>query len=240
MEDLFPVLVVLFLIVAPILEKLFKAGRQAGQPPQHPPQRRTRPVERQRLPDGRTMTTSRPAEEQEARDASDLLPAELWEILTGQKRQPRPEQPDPEPERPDPHRQERELPAPQVTLKRQSLAERRAEVERKRAERMAARRGERVYDEEAAAADVMRRREQSQATRRLYDHSAPQVVSLEVEPPPEPVRHAAFHEKLNRLAKTTPRRQPVSGGLDLDLDDQASLQRAILLQEVLGRPKGLD
>jgi hypothetical protein len=239
LEDLFPVLIVLFLIVGPLIDKLLKAGRRAGQQPQRPPQRRTLPAERQRLPDGRTMTTSRPAEEpqaQEARDASDLLPAELWEILTGQKRQQAPEPPQP----PEPQRTEPERPAPPVAGQRKTMAERRAEAEQKRAKRLAAKRGDPEYDEAAAAADLMRRREQAQATRRRFDHSAPEIVSLETEPASEAVRHAAFHDKLDRLPKPHRRPQPVIRGLDLDLDDQAALQHAILLQEVLGRPKGLD
>lgn len=235
MEDLFPILVVLFLL-APFLEKLLKAGRQAGQPPQPPQQRRTRPAERQRLPDGRTTTTSQPAEAQEARDASDLLPAELWEILTGQKRQERQPQPESQ-ERPELEAERR--PAP-VKTGRKTMAERRAEVERKRAQRMAAKRGEAASDEDTAVADLMRRRDREQAIRRSYDHTAPKIVSLETEPASEQVRHAAFHEKLDRLPRAPRRRQTATRSLDLDIADTASLQRAMLIQEVLGRPKGLD
>jgi hypothetical protein len=234
LEDLLPVLVVLFLIVGPLIEKMLKAGRQAGQPPQPPKQRRTQPAERQRLPDGRTTTASRPAEEQDTRDAADLLPAELWEILTGQKRQ----EPQPQPqERPEPEAERR--PAPVKTV-RKSMAERRAEVERKRAQRVAAQRGEAPSAEDAAVTDLMRRRDREQATRRSYDHAAPIVVSLETEPASEQVRHAAFHAKLDRLPRAPRRRQSAIASLDLDIEDRAALQRAILIQEVLGRPKGLD
>jgi cytoskeletal protein RodZ len=238
LEDLFPILVVLFLLF-PFLEKLLKAGRQKGQQPPQRPQRRSQPVERQRLPDGRTMTTSQQAEEHEARDASDLLPAELWEILTGQKRQEAPQQ-QPEAPRPEASRPEPERPAPPVKAQRKTMADRRAEVERKRAQRMAAERGTTLSDEDAAMADLMGRRERTQATRRRYDHSAPSFASLETGPETESVRHAAFHARLDRLPKAARARRPSPVVFDLDLEDQSALQRAMLLQEVLGRPKGLD
>ncbi len=238
MDDLFTVLIILFIIVGPLLDKLLKGRRPAPQQrPQRP--RRGEPFERRELPDDRTRTMSGPAADTEParQDASDLLPAELWEILTGRTGgTPRPEQRAPaEPE-------------PSLPTERPSAAERRAEAARRRAAREAreavearSARAGRPLDEEEAAAAVMRRRERTQAARRRYDHTPPTVVSLESEPPPEPIRHAAFHERLDRLPKPARRRKPAPPiALDLDPADQTSLQRAILLQEVLGRPRGLD
>lgn len=233
MDDSFFVLLVILFIVAPLLEKLFKGAGRGSQ--QQPPQQRRRqvPLERRRLPDGRTMTVgqSEPgaAEETEGpRDASDLLPADLWEILTGQRQQPAPSSPAP-PE-----------PAPVEVREPEAGPERRPEPARPSARWPASRRPEPAQDEEAEARALMRRRERATTKARTYDHSPPPIVSLETEPASETVRHRAFHERLDHLPKAPSSRVVAFPELDLDMDDVDSLRRAIILQEVLGRPKGLD
>jgi hypothetical protein len=258
LDDLFTILIVAFLIVGPLLEKLLK-GRRGEQPPQQapqrqrpgqPPQRQRLPdgrmttEQRQRLPDGRTTTVAGPGTDREsatpAQDATDLLPADLWQILTGQ--QPVPEataryEPEPEPEpEPLPRR------APVAERPQSVLAKRRAADEEKRLQRRSASVTRTApADEERQAAELILRRERTQAARRRFDHSAPRIVSLETEPGSEMVRHDAFHDRLDRLRKpATVRTQNVRIDVGLDINDAASLRRAILQQEILGRPKGLD
>ena len=259
MDDLFTILIVAFLIVGPLLEKLLK-GRRGEQRPQQGPQHqrpgqpaqrqrlpdgRTTTEQRQRLPDGRTTTVAGPGTDRErgsspAQDATDLLPADLWKILTGQ--QPLPEataryETEPEPElEPLPRR------APVAERPKSVLAERRAAAEQKRLQRRSASVTRTApVDEEGQATELILRRERTQAARRRFDHSAPRIVSLETEPGSEMVRHDAFHDRLDRLRKpATVRTQNVRIDVGLDINDAASLRRAILQQEILGRPKGLD
>jgi hypothetical protein len=258
LDDLFTILIVAFLIVGPLLEKLLK-GRRGEQRPQQGPQHqrpgqraqrqrlpegRTTTEQRQRLPDGRTTTVAGPGTDREsatpAQDATDLLPADLWQILTGQ--QPVPEataryEPEPEPEpEPLPRR------APVAERPQSVLAKRRAADEEKRLQRRSASVTRTApADEERQAAELILRRERTQAARRRFDHSAPRIASLETEPASETLRHDAFHDRLDRLRKpATVRTQNVRIDVGLDINDNASLRRAILQQEILGRPKGLD
>ena len=96
-------------------------------------------------------------------------------------------------------------------------------------------------DEEGKAAELVLRRERTHAAWRRFDHSAPRIVSLETELASETVRHDAFHDRLDRLHKpATVRTQNVRIDVGLDTKDTASLRRAILQQEILGTPRGLD
>jgi len=233
LDNFFFVLLVIFFIVAPILEKILK-----GQRPMPPPQQRRPPAQRHTLPEGRPATGESQgrtvAAPEGQRDATDLLPAELWEILTGK--------------RPDRSRQSESAQTPAPTAGRSVST---APPPARRAPPGQARQGRSQtvsrpgsvgappLDEAAAAAELNRRREQEEARRRRYDYSTGKAVSLEVEIAPEAVRHNAFHEKLARLPEPAagPKRQVA---FDLHLNDVAALQHAIVLQEVFGRPKGLD
>jgi hypothetical protein len=206
------------------------------------PDGRTTTEQWQRLPDGRTTTVAGPGTDREtgtpAQDATDLLPADLWQILTGQ--QPMPEataryEPEPEPE-PLPRR------APVAERPQSVFAERRAAAEQKRLQRRSASVTRTApTEEEGQATELILRRERTQAARRRFDHSAPRIVSLETEPASETVRHDAFHDRFDRLRKpATVRTQNVRIDLGLDINDAASLRRAILQQEILGTPRGLD
>jgi hypothetical protein len=98
--------------------------------------------------------------------------------------------------------------------------------------------GRSMYGEELAAEGVIQRRDEETARRRRYDHDMGPVVSLETEPLEESKRHAAFHEKVSHLSR------PARGHDDphalVRLGKGADLRRAMMLQEILGTPKGLE
>lgn len=232
MDNFFFVLMVILFIVAPILEKLTKGNRPQQKPP---PGRRGQPAQRRRLPDGRTTTVGRPAETagQATGDASDLLPADLWKILTGQMPQ----------QSSEPTTAEAEttaVPARRPEERPRDRAGQRKPGTRSPRDRQSARRLQKSdRDEEQAAAELLLRRERDRLRRSRLERSPSRVVSLETEPEAEPARHASFHEKLDRLSAPAVVAKRKTGIL-LDLDDRSSLQRAILLQEVLGKPRGLE
>jgi hypothetical protein len=240
LDDFFFVLMIIFFIVAPILEKVTK-GSRSKQQQQPPPRRRTRPAERQRLPDGRTTTVSQPTETagQTARDASDLLPAELWEILTGKQpdRRNEPTTAQAKPPAPAPARPPAERPEIQLGDRRQrdrSPRDRRPHRDR-RPFAVTPSGGA----EDKAATELLRHRESERLRRNQIERSSSRAAALDAGTAAGEARHAAFHEKLERLA-AAPVVAKRKARISLDLDDRPSLQRAILLQEVLGTPRGLQ
>jgi len=239
-DNLFTLLIIV-IFVAPLIERIFKGARgqqqqQQGRPPQRPLPRSAQ----QRLPDGTTDASTESAEPASTRDASDIIPGELWEILTGQKRpQPQPEERPPPPPPAPPARKplpaaRRHTPAPRRPLP--------APLEDDEAGPWPPRRRtvEAQSREDAAAADLMRKRERALEKARRFEPSPPVIVSLETEPLPEPHRHTAFHDKLDRLSAAPRGRPRPIAMLEFDPSDRAALQRAIILHEVLGKPKGLE
>lgn len=221
MDDLFWVFIIIFFVVAPILEKVLKGGRTQQQKPPQRPQGRMQAPQRQRLPDGRTTTVRQPSSAPtRSEDATDLLPSDLWEILTGERRAP--DRPEPEP--------------PPIEPARPS----RADVPSARPARERTVRETRPRDEESAVAEVLARRERELVERRLRTRPRPPPASLETEPEPEPRRHATFHEKLEHLPAAPRVRRAAGPVLELDPRDRAALRRAILMQEIFGRPRGLE
>lgn len=266
MGEYFWIFAIIIFFVAPILEKILKAGRgddgQQLPPGRRPPQQRipgAPPARPGAQPPGRAP--SRPEDR-----AAELIPADLWEILTGQKR--------PEPSPPQPP----VLPAPpgesdaaararvraEETHQREVLreegrqtraAERAAQAAARRAARTTTDRpsigppaggttiqraggGRPIGDEELAAEVVIHRREDETARRRKYDHDIGPIVSLETEPLADAKRHAAFHDKLSGLPAPAGRRRDT--GALVQLGTGSELRRAIMLKEILGPPKGLE
>ncbi len=227
MEDLFWVIVIIFFVVGPVIEKVLKGGRGA-QPPargraqRQPPQRRM-PAQRPADRDGITRAGSRRPEtparprrvEPSSSGAQDLLPAELWEVLTGQRPMPRPPEP---------------VEAPDF------------EVEEARPEIPPARVPAR--SEDAEAGDLMRRRQRERMAARWVEHKPPAVVSMESEPLEAEARHEAFHRKIDASAAAAQPAVPaaVASAIAPLLRNAGrdEIRRAILMQEVLGRPRGLE
>lgn len=228
MGEGFWVLIFVFFVLAPILERVLKGGVNTRRPPgrvpgQRPMQRR--PLPGQRVPPGPGMPTEGTGEGA-AGDATDLIPADLWEILTGQRRiePPPPPTPTPAPVATAPPPSYREtLPPGAVAPKKGRMA---GQLEERRPGPL---------DEEAAATELLRRRDREWQA----EHAPPAVVSMETEPLPEARRHAAYHDRLDHLSKPA-EVQRGRGPIDLHLGGRSELRRAVLLQEVLGRPRGLD
>ncbi len=225
-------LFLLFIIIAMVaraIEAMTKGEKGKRQPPQ---QRRPRPeYERpggttRPLPGARRELPSARSGQEIPRDATEdaaaeMIPDELWEILTG---------------RPKPQRR----PAPAWD----------EEADREEAETVAA--VPVLYDEEAEY--EKRRRIEEEERRRAHQElmerrrrgrdanlasKATPVVSLERPVPSAAARHRAFHEKIDGMppvsvptGRQASRREWLFAGDDM--------KRAIVLQEVLGTPKGLQ
>ena len=214
MEDLFPLLMFLIFILGPIFEGIARSKKKGQQPP--PPQRRVPPPQSSRTEE--IGTRSRVEE-----DASTMVPDELWEILTGQKRPPV-QQPTPVPPSPLDTRAEKR-PSWDVVYDPELEEDEEAEVE--------------VVAVEDVNVETRRARVEAQSLETLERHSVPVVVSLEDNIPTTAVRHAAFHDKV-MAAQAVPVVEVRRRRTMLDLSNRSDLQRAFLLVEVLGKPKGLE
>jgi hypothetical protein len=164
----------------------------------------------------RVETRPRPAPDR----ASDMIPEDLWEILTGQRRAPVPAPP-PEPSWEEEEDDDgarlfpRETPPPVV------LAPSR---------------------EDREAADLIRRRSEAVAMReRGLQQYRPKVLSLETEPLSAEARHTAFHAKHEAQAPATVLQRGRQRGIGRFTGvESGGLRRAIILREVLGPPKALE
>jgi len=144
-----------------------------------------------------------------------MIPDELWEILTGEKRRrepggaPRPPAEPSGPVRPPmPYELEYEPEEPE--------------------------------DEEWGPREPAREPEPVAAPRRRESLEVePVIVSLEKPLPPAAVRHAAFHERIEGLSRPA-RVQRRRRRLPLNLGNMDEVRRAVLLREVLGPPKALE
>lgn len=218
MEDLFQIVFfALIFIVGPLLEHMRKKGQEKQQ--QKPPSRV--PSEAPRVPPAPSRTEEVSRREPEPQSAAEMLPDELWEILTGQKRP----TPTPVPPRPaPPTRYEEEEPNEEDEL---------VEV---------------GADDIRTPAEVVGREERSLET---YErHEVPVVVSMETLPPPPRVRHEEFHRRIATpvaaAAKAAapkaaaPTRSTTAAGRLTALARRGTLRDVIVLQDILGRPKGLE
>ncbi len=216
MDDFIWVLVFIFFVVAPLLESVLKGGSRSRMPPDRRPQgqRRAPPAQR----DAEMLSHQRA--ETRSRTAEDMLPAELWEILTGQK------SPAPRP-----------LPAPRSEWDEEADRDEESAV---RDETLPVRT---ERDENREVEELLRHRERA-AERQTFERAVPRVVSMESAPVAADVRHRKFHEMLARTRpapamEAPPAARNVIGEL-LRNGTTLEVRRAILMHEVLGRPKGLD
>ena len=215
MDDLFPLLMLLVFVLGPIIEGLKRKNRQNPPPPTQrrmPPRAPERQLPRQQQPSRMEEVSTRPREE----TAAGMVPEDLWEILTGQKRPPVLTTPQP---------------APPAERKRQQwdvVFDPDAEDEKPALESVAA---------EDVNVETRRGRVEAQSRETLERHPVPVVVSLEDNLPTVAQRHQAFHKKIAApvpvVAKPRSRRR-------LALTTRSELQRAFLWHDVLGKPKGLE
>ncbi len=223
---------IIIALVARAIEAMTK-GKNGPQGP--PPQRRPRPqYERPHgtttlprrapgeLPSGQRPEPARPSAEDAA---TAMIPDDLWEILTGTPK-PRPAPAPPPQRQPEPVYAEAD--ADEEAGAFDVARDETAEYERRRRLEEAQR-----QLEHEQLLDRRRRGEEMYTA-----DKAPEVYSLERPLPPAAVRHAAFHEKVDVPVVVRPRaRRPPARAWLFSGDD---MKRAIVLQEVLGRPKGLE
>jgi hypothetical protein len=275
----FGLLLLIVFILAPLLEKLL-GGRGQQPPEQGPPGRKPgQPLPGQRLPGQQPPPMPRgereieevpfrsvPAghtEEDEA--AAGMLPDDLWEILTGEKRPPArsgPRQdaeaappvpvPAPPPRQPDAAQRRDE----QFRLEQQRDAQRREEQRR-----AAERERERIRNRPAGAprdrrpspvevrgrtvreTEPVRRPagpppgDADRLVRPVPVRAAPAVASYRTAADGE-ARHARFQARLEQDAADAAAAAPPPR-VELFADVE-SLRRAIIVSEVLGRPRGLE
>lgn len=217
---------IIIALVARAIEAMTKG--KGGQQPPLPPQRRpragqeqpygTRPRERPSAADGVPADATEDA-------AAAMIPDDLWEILTGR--------PKPQPSGPQP--------APQPRLPEQTYADAADDVAFDDVLHDRTAEYERQWRVEQAQRELEHEQLMDRRLREQDMHTAdkaPIVYSLERPLPPAAVRHATFHEKLEvpvvqkRRTRRPDARQWLFSGDDM--------KRAIVLQEVLGPPRGLE
>jgi hypothetical protein len=245
-DNLF-ILIIVFSFVARAIGEAMKAGKKGpaqhlpGQRPQRPglPQQRPGlPQQRPELPQQRSerqepqarfpverAPAEAPAQKQSSEElAAEMIPDELWRILTGQ--------PKPRPSPPPPAR------APSEAWTGEADVDEELGYE----EAEAAWEATDLTREDREAQELLERRaEVARDHERTPETYQPAVVSMETEPATTPVRHAAFHQKIDQpqVLPGIRRRTAPSIGRIVGAGPHA-LRRAVLLQEILGKPKGLE
>lgn len=227
MGENFWLLVFIFFVLAPILERVLKGGKRPPPPTQRqrrPPQQRRLPQQRPQLPEPQGRQPQRTGNE----TATDILPPELWELLTGQK----------SPARVPP-------PSPEAPRRETQWDEEADHEEEERALASSNLPAPIAYDEDKEAAELLARRQR--AADRPVDRSAPVVVSMETAPLPAAARHREFHRKIDKVdaKKVAPAMEAVQPARNIIADvlrdgSSVDIRRAILMKEVLGPPKGLE
>lgn len=250
----FGILILLIFILLPLLEKLLKSGKQPQQPQQPgvPPGRQRRPLPRER-PEGMAGPRSRPPDAaDEDVSAATVLPDDLWEILTGERRMPR-EEPRQEPleEMAAPPR-----PADQPWGREEPAARRPVEQEPQRAAGASTGppvRARRLPPVELrrtrpAPPETLRRRapsagppasEADALVRGVPVREAPTVVSREGPIEDPELRRARFQQRLAAMSEPERGGGPV-GAHEYAFRSTDELRRAVIAAEILGRPRGLE
>ena len=214
-------LLIIVFIVAPLIERLLKAGKGAQLPPEPRPQQRIPPQQRvpqQRPPQQRERSAGRSEEA-----AADMLPDDLWEILTGERRTPRAPVPVPEVE---PEEIDEQYPVEAYPDEAQSLEE--AALERPSPRGWLSK-----YPE---TTEVVLGPEAFE--RPIPEREVPQVVSLEQLSFDSEKRHDRFHQRLETLTPAAKVRRPAPSTYRFTSDED--VRRAIVMSEILGPPKGLE
>jgi hypothetical protein len=218
----FWLLIFIFFVLAPILERVLKGGKRP------PPRGQQRPRER-RIPQTRSRLPGEPppaggTQRSGTETAADVLPPELWELLTGQK---------------PPARVPPRQPAPEDQWDE--------EADRDEADQAAATIAlpPAPSDEERQVTELLKRREREAL--RPVERSYPQIVTLETAPLPPAARHREFHRRIDKVdaKKAAPAMEAPEAARDIIADilqdgSMVDIRRAILMQEVLGPPKGLE
>jgi len=204
------ILVIIF-IVAPLIERLLKAGKSGDAPDD---QQRVPPSQRapQRIPPRetpRSSTASTGTAEREDDAAAAMLPDDLWEILTGERRTP--------------------LPAPSPEENYEDYEEQAYSLEDEAIEEYASG-GMLPAPAEPVSLETFERP--------LPDREPPRVVSLEQLAFDDRKRHEKFHDRLDELQPAARVQRPTPSAYRFTTDED--MRRAIIMSEILGPPKGLE
>lgn len=218
------ILLIIVFIVAPLIERLLKAGKGAQQPPDQPPQQR---MPQQRPPQPFPNREAQRRQESGTATAEDdaaaaMLPDDLWEILTGERR---PAQlPEAQQELEDLERAYAadEYPGEADTLEEVASLEEPSP-------------GEWISQRPEEAPVVV---SHDTYRRPLPEREAPQIVSLEKLSFDTEKRHDRFHDNLDTLGGPERVRRPKPNPYRFTSDED--LRRAIVMNEILGTPKGLE
>ena len=218
-------LLIIVFIVAPLIERLLKAGKGAQQPPEPGPQQRIPP--QQRVPQPRPQPRL-PQQRQESAGrsddaAADMLPDDLWEILTGERRTPRAPAPVPEVE---PEDIDERYPVEAYPDEALSLEEAALEQPSERGWMS------RLPDDTAVVVSP------EAYERPLPVRDLPRVVSMEALEFDTEKRHDRFHQRLETLKPAAVVRRPAPSLYRFTSDED--VRRAIVMSEILGPPKGLE
>ncbi|HSK17676.1 MAG TPA: hypothetical protein VK912_00945 [Longimicrobiales bacterium] len=225
MEPGFLLILIVF-VVAPLIEKLLKAGKGAQQPPEQRPQQRIPPQQRVPQPRPQARLPQQHREERAGRSdeaAADMLPDDLWEILTGERRTPRAPAPAPEVEP-----QDIEERYPVEAYPDESLSLEEAALEQPSPRGWPSR-----LPEDTAVVLSPEAYE-----RPLPERDVPRVVSLEELEFDTEKRHDRFHKRLDTLKPAARVRRPAPSLYRFTNDED--VRRAIVMSEILGPPKGLE
>ena len=215
-------LLIIVFIVAPLIERLLKAGKGAQQPPEQRPQQRIPPQQRvpqprpqARLPQHRGERAGRSEDA-----AAEMLPDDLWEILTGERRTPRAPAPEVEPDVIDERYPVEAYPDEAVSLEEAALEQ-------------PSERGwmARVPEDTAVVSPEAYERP-------LPVRDLPRVVSMEALEFDTEKRHDRFHKRLETLTPAAKVSRPAPSVYRFTNDED--VRRAIVMSEILGPPKGLE
>jgi hypothetical protein len=217
-DDIFPIILFIIFFVAPLIEQLKK---KKGQPPAPPPP--PRPEARPQQRSSTEEVSSRPRETAEA-----MVPDDLWKILTGEARPP---VMIPEETRRVPTQKQRPWDVvfipPEETEDEEELVRDDVDVEVRRTSREA------VQLEHARRhLPVEARRELPVEGKSLEVEAT--IISLETPVPSAQARHEAFHKRIVEPVQAEKKKGAFA------LQDHHELRRAFVLQEIFGRPRGLD
>jgi len=224
--ELFEILFILFFILIPVFEGIRKGRQRRGSgdielPGEAEPRQHRQPGGGgrmgQRTAEDWDTEVPQPRREPEPADAADMVPDDLWEVLTGERRQPRPPVPAPPP---DPAETWDDDDAPWVEEPRWERAE----------DVFAKERFEPAPWEEDR--DEIRLDPRTESP---FPTAEPPVV-IAVDPyPPTPRRRVPLSVVLE-----TPRTPRRVSPLMRALQHPDGLRQAVLLREILGPPKGLE
>jgi hypothetical protein len=213
-DNFFTVFLLLVFVLGPIVEQMKKKEqerkRQQQQLPPEPPVA---------LPRSSTEEiSSKPRD-----SAAGMVPDDLWAVLTGEQR-PAPQVPAPLPEAAKNRPWDVVYIPPEETDDEEDFATEDVNVEVRRSSRDAVQRehAARHRPVEALSLEVTKAN----------------IISLETPLPSAAARHTAFHQKVDRKvapAEVMPSRKEL-----LKLATRSELQRAFVLQEILGKPRGLE